>query len=137
MKPRIVFDTNTVVSALVFAAGRLAWLLGHWRFEECVPLLSRETATELDRVLRYSKFRLSEDERVELLGDYLPFCEIVDHPEACPQACRDLRDQPFLDLAFGGNADVLVTGDADLLSLGAQTRFSIEAPQIYAKRFKS
>ena len=33
------------------------------------------------------------------------------------QACRDVKDDKFLELAVNGNADVIVTGDADLLVL--------------------
>ena len=33
------------------------------------------------------------------------------------QACRDPRDDKFLDVAVHGSADALVTGDADLLAL--------------------
>ncbi len=54
MTLRVVFDTTTVVSALLFANGRLAWLRRHWREGECVPLLSAATAAELTRVLDLS-----------------------------------------------------------------------------------
>ena len=135
MTPRAVFDTNAVVSALLFSAGRLAWLREHWNQRECVPLISRTTAAELVRVLAYPKFRLAAEDRLELMGDYLPFCEIVEAIEPCPQTCRDSRDQAFLDLAFSGNADILVTGDSDLLALRDQTRFSIESPEIYRQHF--
>jgi putative PIN family toxin of toxin-antitoxin system len=33
------------------------------------------------------------------------------------QACRDPNDDKFLDVAVNGGADVLITGDADLLAL--------------------
>lgn len=128
---RIVFDTNTVVSALLFAGGRLAWLRAHWRERDCTPLISPATGNELYRVLAYPKFRLSEEDRVELIGDYLPFCEIVEVRGKCLQSCRDTRDQAFLDLAFCGKAEVLVTGDKDLLALQDRTRFRIETPESY------
>lgn len=101
--------------------------------EECVPLISRATAAELLRVLVYPKFKLPAADRLELLGDYLPFCETVEAVQPCPQTCRDPHDQAYLDLAFSGNADVLLTGDSDLL--GDQTRFSIEAPENYRQGF--
>ena len=127
--PRIVFDTNTVVSALLFATGRPAWLRTHWRAGNLLPLISRPTAAELTRVLSYPKFHLAADDRMELLGDYLPWCEIVEIAERCPSKCRDPHDQIFLDLAQSGKADLLVTGDQDLLTLAGQTPFLIETPQ--------
>lgn len=131
---RAVFDTNTVVSALLLANGRLAWLRRHWRAGGSVPLISRATAAELTRVLGYPKFKLFADERMELLGDYLPFCETVDRVERCIAECRDANDQLFLDLAGSGKAEVLVTGDRDLLALARQTPFSIETPEEYRQR---
>ena len=134
MSPRVVYDTTTVVSALLFANGRLAWLRQHWRGSGCVPLISRATAAELTRVLRYPKFRLSPDDARELLGDYLPFCEVIELTEKCAVVCRDANDQPFLDLAQSGNADLLVSGDQDLLVLAGQTTFLIETPEACRRR---
>jgi uncharacterized protein len=130
----VVFDTTTVVSALLFANGRLAWLRQHWRDSACVPLVSRATAAELTRVLHYPKFRLSSDDVRELLADYLPLCEVIDRTEKCTVVCRDANDQPFLDLAQGGRADLLVSGDQELLTLAGQTTFLIETPGAYRLR---
>jgi putative PIN family toxin of toxin-antitoxin system len=130
---RVFFDTTTVVSALLFAHGRLAWMREHWR-NGCTPLISRATAEELTQVLGYSKFRLSVEDRRELLADYLPFCEIVVVRKNCPVLCRDENDQPFLDLAHCGSADLLVSGDKDLLELDGKTAFRIESPEIYRVR---
>jgi uncharacterized protein len=125
----VVFDTNVVLSALLFPSGRLAWLRAHWREGVAVPLVSPATTRELTRVLNYSKFRLSEQYRVEALALYLPYCESLDPLSRCPIWCRDPKDQPFLDLAESGNADILVSGDSDLLVLAGQTQFLIETPE--------
>jgi putative PIN family toxin of toxin-antitoxin system len=134
---RVVFDTSTVLSALLFAQGRLAWLRAHWRQKAVIPLVSRATADELLRVLAYPKFRLDCDDRLDLLGDYLPFCETVEVADSCPVQCRDPRDQPFLDLAVSGAADLLISSDGDLLALAGQTGFVIEAPESYHRRVES
>jgi putative PIN family toxin of toxin-antitoxin system len=134
MTLRVVFDTTTVVSALLFANGRLAWLRRHWREGECVPLLSAATAAELTRVLAYPKFQLTREEREELLAEYVPCCTIVERVKRCPESCRDAHDQPFLDLAQSGEADVLVSGDKDLLALAGKTGFAIETPEGYRRR---
>ena len=134
MKPRVVFDTTTVISALLFANGRLAWLRQHWRESGCVPLISRATTAELTRVLGYPKFRLSQEDRRELLAEYLPYCEVIELTERCVLMCRDANDQPFLDLAQSGRADLLVSGDRDLLAMAGQTTFLIENPEDYRRR---
>jgi putative PIN family toxin of toxin-antitoxin system len=131
---RVVFDTTTVVSALMFTTGRLAWLRNHWAERACIPLISRATAAELELVLRYPKVRLSSDERHELLGTYLPCCEVVEITNLCASVCRDEKDQPFLDLAQSGLAEVLVSGDRDLLALDGKTDFLIENPEAYRRR---
>ena len=117
--PRVVIDTNRVLSALVFAQGRLAPLRQAWQAQRIRPLVSRVTAAELIRVLAYPKFRLSPAEQRELLADYLPYCKTVRIPTPPPKtpACRDAFDVPFLQLALAGKARALVTGDRDLLSL--------------------
>jgi uncharacterized protein len=130
---RVVFDTSTVAPALLFANGRLAWLRSHWREGGCVPLISRVTAAELVRVLHYPKFGLSAEDSRELLADYLPYCEVIEVTKRCPCACRDKNDQPFLDLAESGEANFLVSGDKDLLSLAGQTSFAIETAEAYCR----
>jgi putative PIN family toxin of toxin-antitoxin system len=131
---RVVFDTNVVLSALLFTHGRLSWLVGHWQAGNCVPLVSRATAAELTRILAYPKFQLSVDEQFEALASYIPFCEAVDIAKSCPVLCRDPEDQSLLDLAQSGRADLLVTGDKDLLALVGQTAFLIETPEAYRRR---
>lgn len=131
--PRVVIDTNLVLSALVFAQGRLAWLRHAWQASHCQPLVSSVTAAELLRVLAYPKFKLSAVEQQELLGDYLPYCATVRMPVQSPVTpdCRDPFDLPFLQLAIIGAAEYLLTGDQDLLSLADQ----FVCPIITAEQF--
>jgi putative PIN family toxin of toxin-antitoxin system len=123
--PRVVFDTNVVLSALLFPTGRLAVLRHIWRDGRAIPLVSRPTTEEFLRVLAYPKFKLSEAERENLIEEFLGFSEVVAIPEPPPRTptCRDRQDVKFLELAIAGTADGLVTGDADLHALA--TRFSV------------
>jgi len=134
MLPRVVFDTNTVVSALVFRSKSLAWLRAPWLASECIPLASRETVSELTRVLAYPKFAASVEELHSALAEYLPFCEIVNVVRTSSVLCRDPSDQKFLDLAESGRADLLITGDTDLLVLAEEVHFTIETPASYRNR---
>jgi putative PIN family toxin of toxin-antitoxin system len=125
--PRIVFDTNIVVSALVFAQR----LRAAWASRRAGPIACRETITELQRVLLYPKFRLTPADREILLGDYLPYIEIVRLPvplAPLPLACRDRNDIVFIHLALAGGADFLVSGDKDIASLRATAPISILSP---------
>lgn len=119
MALRVVLDTNIVLSALLFSAGRLVWVRRAWQRQQIQPLVCRATANELLRVLAYPKFKLTEAEQKKLLADFLPYAEVVDLPDPWPDlpACRDEHDQVFLVLADVGEADCLVTGDGDLLAM--------------------
>ena len=133
---RVVFDTNTVISALLFSKGRLAWLRTVWLQGTIVPLISKATTEEIVRVLAYPKFHLDAAEQEELLGDFLPFAEIIDAvlPTGEVPICRDKYDQIFLELAVAGEADVLVTGDDDLLILAEQFPIPIMTPADFHRR---
>lgn len=133
--PRVVIDTNLVLSALVFAGGRLTPLRLAWQAQRVLPLVSQLTVAELIRTLAYPKFKLAAHEREELLADYLPYCKTVRIPAVRPATppCRDAFDVPFLELALAGKADALMTGDKDLLSLAGK----LACPILSAEQFLS
>jgi putative PIN family toxin of toxin-antitoxin system len=117
--PRVVLDTNVVLSALLFGGESSARVRTGWQGGRFVPLASAATAQELVRVLAYPKFGLTAADREELLSDLLPWVEVVQVPDPPPEApaCRDAFDLPFLHLAIAGRARALVSGDRDLLAL--------------------
>lgn len=125
--PRVVLDTNIVVSALLFSRSPAAQLRQAWHAGRFQPLASRVTAAELIRVLAYPKFKLSADDQAELLADYLPYTEAVAIPDPPPNVppCRDPHDLPFLHLAVAGRADAPVSGDADLPALAGPASLRI------------
>lgn len=125
--PRVVLDTNVVLSALVFGGGTSAALRLAWQRGDCVPLVSTATAQELMRVLGYQKFRLSMAEQEELLADYLPYAQTVRIPQPPPAMpnCRDPFDVPFLQLGVAGKAQALVSGDKDLLVLAGRLPYPV------------
>ena len=65
---RVVLDTNTILSALLFEHGRLVPLRNAWQAGALTPLLCTPTVEELLRVLAYPKFRLAPADREELLA---------------------------------------------------------------------
>jgi len=129
---RVVIDTNLVLSALVFGKNTAKLRLA-WQSDRFISLASKETITELIRVLAYPKFKLTRMEQEHLLSDYLPYCDTVLMPSLLPliPECRDPFDVPFLVLALVGRADYLVTGDRDLLCLVD----SFSCPIVTAEKF--
>ena len=98
-------------------------------------MAGRDTTAELIRVLSTPKFRLTAEERQDLLGEYLPWCETITVPDpvAIPD-CRDPFDRPFLALALAAKADALVTGDKNLLALADTFGVPILTPAAVRQR---
>ena len=131
---RLVLDTNVLVSVLVFG-GSLYWITQFWRRGLIVPIESHQTTGELIGVLSYNKFGLNSVEITSLLEDYLPWAEVVEVPGGLDVPTpRDPNDWPFLELAIAGNADALVTGDADLLVLAPDFPIPIITPRELRER---
>lgn len=114
---RWVFDTNVLISRLLNPAGPAAQAVD-LGMESGVVLLSDATFAELAEALMRPKFDayLTRDERSLALEAVAAVCRrvLIGRPL---RACRDPRDDKFLDVAVHGRADALVTGDADLLAL--------------------
>ena len=135
---KVVLDTNTVLSALLFRGGRLTWLRRLWETSRIIPLTGRAAIDEIIRVLAYPKFKLQEDEIGIFAGSYLQYAEVVEVEAARIKGlpcCRDKAEQFFLLMAAAGKAEVLVTGDRDLLELAGRTVFAIETPAQFRDRF--
>ncbi len=116
---RVVFDTNVIISALLFndsTPGRA--------FLEALArgtiLLSESLAEELSEVLDRDKFNryVTRDEREQFLGALVREAELVEITESV-RVCRDPNDDKLLELAASGKASHVVTGDRDLLVLGS------------------
>jgi putative PIN family toxin of toxin-antitoxin system len=130
-RARIVVDTNTMVSRLLLANSVPADAVRK-AVKEAQLLVSAATATELADVLSRPKFDayLSLADRqqfVRLLGRVAEMVPIVH----TVRACRDPRDDKFLELAVNGEADLIVTGDEDLLALDPFRGIPIITPAAY------
>ena len=135
---RVVLDTNTVLSALLFPRGRLSWMRDLWTVGRIVPPVCGATARELIDALAYPKFRLDEADIQTMLAAYLPFTETTDLNDDSivnVPLCSDPDDQVFLRLAAIGRAVVLVSGDGALLEMAGQVPFAIEHAAEFRKRF--
>jgi len=114
---RIVLDTNTLISGILFRAS-VPLLASTRAFEHDEVLSSSATRNELREVIKREKFdryiRLAD--RLTIVEDIIEDMVHVNIDEQI-QMCRDPKDDKFLDLAVNGNADYIVTGDKDLLSM--------------------
>ncbi len=127
-KPNFVFDTNIIVSTLLFENSKPALALQE-AFDRGNLLLAIEVAEELAEVLRRSKFDryVKRKTREEFLRAFIleaVFVEIIE----TMQVCRAPKDNKFLELAVNDKASHLITGDVDLLALNPFQDFAILAP---------
>jgi len=112
-----VYDTNVLISGIFWRGlPRQAIHLarqGEVRVVTCQALLD-----ELRGVLvRANKpFRLSEDEAARVISDVLTYVHLVT-PTRQITVCRDPDDNLVLACALAGQAEYVVTGDPDLLTL--------------------
>jgi len=114
---RWVFDTNVLISRLLNPGGTPARAVDAG-LDSGLLLLSDDTFDELADVLMRPKFDpyLTSEERLQALQSTVAVCRRV-HVSRTFKACRDPRDDKFLDVAIHGRAHALVTGDPDLLAL--------------------
>ncbi len=112
---RFVFDTNTIVSALLFdnSVPRRAF---DRALDSGTILVSDSLVMELSRVLGRERFDqyVSLEERNEFLVSLIRESDLIEITESV-QACRDPDDDRILELAVNGAAAYIVTGDSDLL----------------------
>lgn len=116
---RVVLDTNCLVSALIFSHGKAGQLRAAWQRGDIIPLVCRESITELIRVLGYQKFKLDQEDIESLLADILPWTETVEMNTSSDaiESLRDEDDAVFIRLAQATGATFLVSGDKHLLEL--------------------
>lgn len=127
---RVVFDTNVVVAGLV-AEGLCREIL-EIHIPEHMPILSEVLWDELVSTLR-RKFGLTPDE-LPFLALYRQHAEWTDPPELAEPVCRDRDDDRVLATAVAGHAQAIVSGDADLLSLGSYSGVELLSPRQFVAR---
>lgn len=115
---RVVVDTNVTISAL-FWGGYPRKLYELIRAGKVTLLLSHAIEAELFRVLSYAKFGLTLTEILPLLNDIRKYAEFVKTISKIEVVAQDPTDNIFIECAWDGKADYLISGDHHLLDLGS------------------
>jgi putative PIN family toxin of toxin-antitoxin system len=126
---RVVFDTNILVSALIFPGGRAELALQ--RIIDGSDLLLSSKAI-LDELLAVLARKFSRD-REQLARLALAMNELVVwvQPSKTLAVLIDEPDNRILECAVTGRADQIVTGDKKLLQLGSFEGISIVSLREY------
>jgi uncharacterized protein len=133
---KVVLDTNVLLSGLMFPGSLPGRIIGAWdetRFEVALSLPQLE---EIARVLSYPKIRrrLKWDDQVieQFVKQLYVRVEMVDLKGTPAVVPSDPDDAVILATLIAAKADILVTGDADLLAL--RDRYPIETPAEFVRR---
>src|SRR5207253_4061258 len=128
---RTVIDTGVAVSAVLLPRS-----VPRQAFDAAVArgmlIVSGATVAELDDVLRRPKFNkyVPEEKRLEFLAALVQQAEQIDVTEVIT-ACRDAKDNKFLELAVSGRASHILSGDGDLLALHPFRGIAVVTPQAF------
>lgn len=131
MSLKVVVDTNIIISAAIKPQGTVGSVLLRLRQREYLLLLSRailnEVVAVLHRPLLRRKYQLSDHIVRSTLRLIVLRSELV-RPDIQIAACRDPHDDKFLEAAVSGKADVIVSGDNDLLTMTSYAGVPIISP---------
>lgn len=117
---RAVFDTNVLLSGLLWH-GHPHTLLERVRAGRLTAVSSPALLIELTEVIGRAKFNAilerSNTSRARLLDEVRQLSEVIDPAPLTQPVCRDPDDDAVLALARAARADLIISGDGDLLAL--------------------
>jgi putative PIN family toxin of toxin-antitoxin system len=134
VNPRVVFDTNVLISGILTKntppAQAIDFVLENGQY-----LISPDLAYELSSVIRRDRFNayITLEARESFLTRFVEHSNLV-VPKTSVTDCRDPKDNHLLSLALDGKAQYLVTGDDDLLVLNPFHGVSILNPAAFLEQ---
>jgi putative PIN family toxin of toxin-antitoxin system len=130
-RERVVIDTNVLISRLLLPQSTPAQAVRMARKQGRL-LVSEATMYELADVLARAKLDryVTLENRRRFLRQLRRVTEVVQIIQIVRE-CRDPEDDKILELALNGHADVIITGDEDLLSLNPWRGVAILRPAQY------
>ena len=136
---RAVIDANVLLSGLLWH-GTPHRLIEAVRAGVLTLITSPALLAELGEVIRRPKFQAiqarSRTDPERTLGELRRLAEILDPPSLPAQVSRDPDDDAVLALAAASGADLIISGDADLLALGAHAGIPIIDPAAAIARLR-
>jgi uncharacterized protein len=134
---RAVIDTNILVRAVIKPQGTVGPILLRLRRGDYTLLYSQSLLEELIDVLSRPRLRrkygVNDDDIKTIISLILLRGEAVT-PTQSITACRDPKDNKFLETAVAGQAEALVSGDEDLLTLDPFAGIPILQPAAFLQR---
>lgn len=133
---RAVFEPNVLVSALLSEQSTPAQAF-FAALQQGEVLISAPLVNEINRILHRKKFdRYLTSEQRETFLIVLVQATTLEEITETIHVCRDPKDNMLLELALSGKADVIVTGDSDLLVLHPFRDIAILKPQAFLETYQ-
>ena len=131
----VIFDNNILISAALFWTSVPAEAFRKARKNDNKILASNPVLEELKTTLLDSKFDkyVSLPKRIEFYEMYKSSVQTVPITTSIV-ACRDPKDDMFLELAVSGNANIIITGDKDLLKLNPFRGIQVVTPKEFVQK---
>jgi putative PIN family toxin of toxin-antitoxin system len=132
-RKRVVVDTNALISRLLLPSSVPSQAVRRV-VDNGILLVSEATMNELADVLARAKFDryISLEDRQQFLRLLGRLAEFVPNVYRV-RDCRDPKDNKFLEVALNGKADLILTGDADLLALHPWRDIAVLSPADYLR----
>ncbi len=121
---KVVLDTNIFISAFL-RGGKPRAVLERAIEGKDNLFISRPILAELAEVLTRPKFGLDGELVERFVREIEDIAEIMTIKERIHTLCRDVDDNAIVKCAVAASAEVVVTGDEDLLSLVAYRKIRI------------
>jgi len=134
---RAVIDTGVFVSALIRKQGIIGDVLRALRDGRFTAIYTTDIVVEIIDVLGREKFRAKyhiEPDDITTLVNLIRLRGELVTPIKKLTACRDPKDDKFLEAALVAKADCIVSGDADLLVLNPFEEIPILRPAEFLAR---
>jgi putative PIN family toxin of toxin-antitoxin system len=131
---RVAFDTNVLVSAV--ATRGLCADIFNLVLAEHQLVVSETVLAEVRRVLK-QKMRVPDEVIAEFEALLRAEASVVAKAKTVSIPVRDKSDMPVLAEAISGKAEVLVTGDRDLLEITAKVPLDILSPRGLWERLRA
>lgn len=128
---RLVLDTNTVISGLLWPDGNPSKLIDAAEAGQVELFTSVALLNELQRVIAREKFTKQLSKRQiavrDLFDGYAAIATVLTPAVIAPTIVRDPADDAVLACALAANAELIVSGDDDLHDIGTYRGIRIVA----------
>jgi putative PIN family toxin of toxin-antitoxin system len=132
---RVIIDTKVLISRLLLAQSVPARVVDR-TLKDLEVVVSEATIGELADVLAREKWdrHVTIEDRQEFIRRWLQICTLVPVLSEIDD-CRDAADNQFLALALDAGANVIITGDKDLLDLHPRREIRFLTPAAFLEQY--